>query len=298
MQNNELKFIEIIKNTLSDNSYLGDDCAYLKDLNLCVSADSLIEDIHFSLVTTTPFLLARKALKVNISDILASGAKPKYATVCLSGKLNKNFISEFYFSINSAAEQYGVKIIGGDLTGGDKLAVSICVMGDTKGRNISSRKNAKEGYILALCGQFGTSAEGLKYLTENPASSNYFTNVHLDPVLHPECSENIAKNAVEPYAMTDSSDGLINALEWISKSSGAGIKIDYSKIPKHPDVSRHNVLFGGEDYSLVAALSREDFLRVNDKNLIEVGTVTGGQSVLIDGKDAALLERGEFLHFD
>ena len=96
MQNKELKFIEIIKNSLTDSSYLGDDCAYLKDFNLCVSTDSLVEGVHFDLSFISPYALAQKALTVYISDILASGASTKYALVCLFGTLDAACIQEVY----------------------------------------------------------------------------------------------------------------------------------------------------------------------------------------------------------
>lgn len=298
MQNKELKFIEIIKNSLTDSSYLGDDCAYLKDFNLCVSADSLVEGVHFDLSFISPYALAKKALKVNISDILASGAIPKYALVCLCGKLDEDFTKEFYKSLNECALKYGVKIIGGDLTGGDKLTISITIMGDTKNRNISSRKNAKEGYILALCGNFGSSARGLKMLLENPCADNEFTRAHLDPKIQFRVSELISQKALEPYAMMDSSDGLVNALEWIKKSSNVGFELSYDKIPKLNGTTRQEVLFGGEDYSLVCVISKEDFKRINSPELIEAGIVNNSGEILIDGKNIKEEKREEFLHFD
>lgn len=296
--NTELKLIEIIKSSLSDSSFLGDDCAYLRDLNLCVSADTLVEDVHFLRSTISPYELARKALKINISDILASGAKPKYVSVCLSGKLNENFIEEFYSSLNICANEYGIKIIGGDLTSGEKLTVSICILGCAKGVNISSRKNAKPGYVLALCGEFGTSAKGLKNLAADENADDYFSKIHKDPILYPQSAYRIAQNAKEPYAMMDSSDGLINALEWIAKSSNVGFDVQYSLIPKHDGVCRSEVLFGGEDYSLVCVLTQSDFDRINDKNLTAVGFASLKTGIRIDGVDIKEEKREEFLHFD
>ena len=298
MENTELKFIEIIKNSLLDSSCLGDDCAYLKDLNLCISTDALVEGVHFDFNFISPYLLAKKALKVNISDILASGAKPMYATITISGKLDEKFIEEFYKGVNEIEQEFGLKIIGGDLTGGEKINISICILGDTKNRNISSRKNAKEGYILALCGNFGSSARGLKMLLENPNADNEFTRAHLDPKIHFRVSELISQKALEPYAMMDSSDGLVNALEWIKKSSNVGFELSYEKIPKLNGTTRQEVLFGGEDYSLVCAISKEDFKRINSPELIEVGIVNNSGEILIDGKNIKEEKREEFLHFD
>lgn len=298
MENTELKFIEIIKNSLLDNSCLGDDCAYLKDLNLCISTDALVEGVHFDFNFISPYLLAKKALKVNISDILASGAKPMYATITISGKLDEKFIEEFYKGVNEIEQEFGLKIIGGDLTGGEKINISICILGDTKNRNISSRKNAKEGYLLALCGNFGASATGLKMLLKDSNIQNNFTKAHLEPILQFECSQKIAQIAKEPYTMMDSSDGLINALEWISRSSGVGFELEFEKIPHIQGTVREDVLFGGEDYSLVCVLSEKDYKKLNLRVLKVVGRAVFGDKILINGKDIKEEKRGEFLHFD
>ena len=85
--NKEKIFLDIINKTISDNSYLGDDCAYLKELGLLVSMDSLVEDVHFKTSYYTPYELGKKAVLVNISDILAGGGVPLYILISLSGKL-------------------------------------------------------------------------------------------------------------------------------------------------------------------------------------------------------------------
>lgn len=93
----EKELINIIKSTLN-SSFIGDDCAYLKDLGIVITQDSLVEDIHFKTDYTTPFKLGWKAAAVNISDICASGAEPKYLTIALSLPkeiscgLSRNFI--------------------------------------------------------------------------------------------------------------------------------------------------------------------------------------------------------------
>ena len=175
--NKELKLLNIISNKLNDSSYLGDDCAYLDEYEVAISSDSLIEDVHFSRSFMTPKEIARKSMLVNISDILASGAKPIYATINLSGKLDEKFVEEFYGEINKIEKEYDLKIIGGDLTKSDKLIISITILGSYKNRAISSRSNAKENYIVAVAGEFGSSAQGLNDLFNN-IQDNYFINYH------------------------------------------------------------------------------------------------------------------------
>lgn len=289
--NKEFEFLNIISNSLDNSSYLGDDCAYLDEYKLAVSSDSLIEDIHFSMSFMKPYEIAQKALLANISDILASGATPKYATINLSGKLNKDFIKEFYKGINNTAKEFNLKIIGGDLTSSNKITISITIFGDYKNRKTSSRKNAKKDYIVALAGEFGSSAQGL-YDLQNGLKDNYFISCHKKPKLYPEISSQIALNATKPYAMMDSSDGLIDCLYQISSKSNVRIDIEYEKIPKKT-LNKDFVLSGGEDYSLIVCLDKEDFNKIN--GLTKIGTCSIGSGVYIDKQK---IEYKGYNHFD
>jgi thiamin-phosphate kinase len=161
----EKELINIIKSVLN-SEYIGDDCAYLKDLGIVVSQDSLVEDVHFSLSYTTAYQLGWKSVMVNISDICASGAEPKYLTIALSipDYIDEKFVEEFYKGAKEACGD--VKIVGGDITGADKLYISVTAIGSTGGRKISSRKNAKIGYKVIVSGEHGNSAKGLEILSE------------------------------------------------------------------------------------------------------------------------------------
>lgn len=305
--NREEKFLEIISKTLSENGFLGDDCAFLKEYNLVISTDTMVQDVHFRENTIPPRVLGRKALLVNISDILASGGKPEYATVSLSGRFEEAFIKEFYAGLNDVCQKFGVKIIGGDLTGGDKTGVSVTVLGNTSGRNISSRKNAKPGYRVLLAGEHGSSAIGLRIL-ENMDIPNdaikgeydkeYFKKAHLEPVLNPKVSETVATTALLPYAMMDTSDGLYDALKKVSLASGTGFRIEFEKILKQTD-DFNTVMFGGEDFGLLICVSNKDFKRIlpkiQDENVAIIGEATADKKILADGKE--ILEDFRYEHF-
>jgi len=302
--NKEEVFLKKIAKTLDNSSFLGDDCAYLEEYNLAISTDTLIEDVHFKLGqkngAISPYALGKKALLVNISDILASGAKPEYLTISLSGNLDADFIENFYKGINDVCRKYGLKVIGGDLTGGSKVSVSITIFGNTKGRTVSSRAKAKEGYIVLLAGEHGSSATGFKILSGklniNEAENKHFINAHIEPKLYPKISETIALNCKKPYAMMDTSDGLYDALKKISESSKTGFSINFDKIPKKSVQYKDNttipdfntVLFGGEDYGLLICISKDDFSAFGEKLIslgaAKIGTVTK-EKILINGKE-------------
>lgn len=289
--NKEFEFLKIISEKLSDNHYLGNDCAYLDEYKIALSKDILVEDIHFKTEYMTPFEIAQKSFLVNISDILASGSIPKYALIALSGKLNEDFISDFYFGINETAKEYDIKVIGGDLSAGDKITVSITILGDYKNKNISSRYNAKKDYIIAAKGEFGSSIKGFYDLIQGK-DENYFTKFHKKPVLYPDLSKKIAKLTEFPYAMMDSSDGLIDCIYQISEKSNVKALIEYDKIPKKTE-NKEYVLYGGEDYSLVVFLDERDFNKFPD--LVKIGRCEEGKGIYLDNDK--IKYRG-FKHFE
>lgn len=282
----ELEFLEIIKKTLSKNSYIGDDCAWLRDLGIVITQDSLVEDIHFSLKYSTPYLVAYKAVIVNLSDILASGAVPKYLTISLSlpKNINNNFVTEFYKACEDLSNEFDFEIIGGDITGGSKCFISICAIGLTRGRNISSRKNAKISDYIVTTGVHGSSAAGLHLLNKQKISNSKhkaqcdkkissLIKAHLMPTLAKDFSAEIAKKIKRDYAMMDTSDGLVDALFKIAQSSNVTLSVDFNKIPYDKEIEKIAkvanidykgwVLYGGEDYQLVTCLDKENLEKID-----------------------------------
>ena len=176
----EHDFIKIIQEQ-TNSPYIGDDCAFLKELDIVVTQDNFIENIHFRTDWATPYQIGYKAAAVNISDILASGAKPAYISVGLSLPDKESaFIEELYKGIVAGA--YGAEIIGGDITGGETISISITAIGKTKGRKISSRSNALPGYVVVSRGEFGKSSAGLNELISNGNNLDLI-RAHLEPQL-------------------------------------------------------------------------------------------------------------------
>lgn len=291
----EKELIKIITSTLN-SKYIGDDCAYLSDLGIVVTQDSLVEDVHFKLDFTTPYQLGYKSAMVNISDVCASGAEPKYLTIALSMQnyIDENFVKEFYEGAKEACRN--VEIVGGDLTGSDKIYISVTAIGSTKGRKISARSNAKAGYKIIVSGEHGNSAKGLQLLLKNENKPEKFINAHLMPVAQREFSRRIAESINCDYAMMDTSDGLADALMQIAQQSGVTICIETSKIPHDPDVDMNTVLYGGEDYHLVAAVP-EDIAEKLAYPII--GEVKKGKTgIELDGKFCSNIDDKLYNHFE
>lgn len=280
----EKEFITIINNTLN-SPYIGDDCAYLKDLGIVVTQDSLVEDIHFSTKFISAFDLGFKAVMVNVSDVVASGAEPKYLTVSLSlpSNVKEDFVEEFYNGCKKACGNE-VQIVGGDITGSEKIYISISAIGKTLGRNISSRKNAKIGQKVIVSGIHGSSSAGLKLLLEGKNSPEKFIKSHINPVAQVEFGKNISTTVKEPYAMMDTSDGLMDGLSTIANESGVLLDIDFDKIPHEKDIEQFEnwqdlVLFGGEDYQILATVPQ------NFQGGFEIGVVKEGLGVNLKLRD-------------
>ena len=287
----ETSLLHIIENQIG-NKYIGDDCAYLEDLGAAITQDSLVEDVHFCMEWITPQELGYKSIMVNVSDVCASGCAPKYITVALSlpKNVNSEWVEGFYEGVQSACEECKVEIVGGDLTGSNKVMISCCVVGKkVDGRGVATRSGARAGYKVIVSGVCGNSAVGLGLLMEQidkntftEEERNYFITTHLMPRAEVEFSRKVASQMTDdiPYAIMDTSDGLMDALTKIADRSGVGMVIDFENIPVGGAMKKLKnwekfVLFGGEDYKLVACVPQEvqcDFGAV-------IGEVVAGHGV-------------------
>ena len=285
----EKEFITTIKTPLQ-SEYIGDDCAYLKDLGIVVTQDSLVEDVHFSMNFTDAYKLGFKSVSVNISDVCASGAKPMYLTISLSlpKHIDEKFVEDFYNGAKDACKD--VEIVGGDITGAEKIYISITAIGKIQGRKISSRSKAQVGQKIVVSGKHGSSGAGLLQLLSGTKEGK-FVNAHLMPVAQVEFSQKIAQNIQQDYAMMDTSDGLMDALSAIADASGVLMSIDFGKIPYDKDLENFSnwhdlIFFGGEDYELVATVPEENIQG------IVIGEVKAGHGVeVICGNKRKLFTR-------
>ena len=283
---NEINLINKIKNTLK-SQYIGDDCAYLKDLGIVISQDSLVEDIHFNKHMMSPYQMGYKSVMVNLSDIAASGAKPAYLTVALSlpKEIKDDAVVDFYEGAKYALENLDVEIVGGDITGSDKLYISISVIGKTLDRKISSRSHAKIGHKIITSGVHGSSAAGLRILQNNLEPDKDLIKAHLMPVAQIDFAKQISEQIQEDYAMMDTSDGLFDALFKIGSASKCTMSVDFERILYDPKIKEYFsnykdlFLFGGEDYQIVATVPVE--LLPSLKDYIIIGEVLPKEDCVI-----------------
>jgi len=299
----ELKLIEIIKNTLDDSSFIGDDTAFVE--NFAITQDTLIEDIHFRKTTITPYELGQKAVAINLSDLAAAGAKPLYILISISlpQTETEKWVEEFYKGINKICKEFDLKVIGGDITGAQKIAISITAIG--KAKKHLKRSFAKIGDIICTTGEHGNSKAGLDILEKKLPQNQKFINAHKLPV--PKVKEGIKIAEIcDMPAVMDTSDGLADALFKIAEASNVTLSVDFAKVPYDKEVSPNAVLFGGEDYELLACVRKEDFEKLKSPlKLYPIGEVIsrGDAAVIInfDGRkieiDKKAIENMSFDHF-
>ncbi len=133
------------------------------------TTDVLNESVHFSLDTTTPYLLGRKSLAVNISDIAAMGGRPLYYLVGLSlpSHLSLDFVRALYRGMHSQAKRFNVALLGGDtVASSNGLSIAVTLIGSAHPRRIVYRCGARPGDLIFVSGTLGDSALGLTLLQQ------------------------------------------------------------------------------------------------------------------------------------
>ena len=255
---------------------IGDDAAWVENPSgsSLVTADLLIEGVHFDLKWTSLFDLGFKSLAVNLSDIAAMGGLPAYAILSLGipDHLDSKAVEEFYRGINALARPSGVSVVGGDTNIAKTLMISVCVIGHPPNRPIR-RNGASIGNDIYVTGTLGDSALGLKLLRrggaalKNRAAVNLLAR-HRRPMPRLTAGALLARERLAT-AMIDVSDGLLQDMGHICRASGVGAIIHNAQLPLSAgyralcgaDLTRH-ALTGGEDYELLFCARRANRGRI------------------------------------
>jgi thiamine-monophosphate kinase len=275
----EFALIKRISRKIKDKSVLnqiGDDTAVVKvgGKLLLLTTDTLVEDDHFSLRWSTPYQVGMKAMEVNVSDIAASGGKPRYVLIslCLREDTDVEFIDELYRGIYAVANRDGFEVVGGNLTHGKQIVIDVAMIGET--RKPVLRSGAKVGDLICVTGDLGKSKAGLELFRRFGERANRFdiTKAHTGPRARLKESGIIAKFA---NAMIDVSDGLAPEVGHICKQSNVGAVIYMEKIPLSKQTlgaakllkkeATDFALYGGEDYELVFTLGEKRMKELKKK---------------------------------
>lgn len=243
---------------------VGDDAALLQvspGMELAVSVDMLVEGRHFA-PQDGPGTVGHKSLAVNLSDMAAMGAKPRWATLALAlPAADEKWLRGFAGGFFGLAGKFGVELVGGDTTRGP-LNICIQIMGEVPAGQALRRDGAKVGDEIWVSGALGTAALALAF-RQGRVELEQMEAAACLPALYvpqPRVELGLSLRGIASAAI-DVSDGLLADLGHILEQSGVGAEIHFEALPLHDvtrrhiglDVAKNCVLAGGDDYELCFA---------------------------------------------
>ncbi len=301
----------------------GDDAA-LVDFDSALeilTADLLVEGVHFTLDTTSPRDLGYKSLTVNVSDVAAMGGRPRYGLVSLAipDRIDMPWVVELYGGLRDAAGRYGMAVVGGDLSRADETVISVAVTGGVAKNRAVTRSGARPGDRVVVTGSLGAAAAGLRLAEGDRDEIREALGTELGrslleafarPVARVDEGESLAEAGAT--AMMDLSDGLAKDLHRLCRESQVGARIDLMAVPVADGLKEVEHLLGGdalglameggEDYELLATLGPEALHRVASRTeerfgtpMTEIGEIVEGSGVVAvdsDGRERPLEPKG------
>jgi thiamine-monophosphate kinase len=302
---------------------IGDDAAVILPRRAreywSITTDMLVEHVDFRREWTSPRWLGFKALSVNLSDLAAMGARPRFFTVSLalpSGLSPGPWILQFYKGLSELADSQRALLIGGDLSHSESdITISITALGESLKRRVLYRSGGRPGDRLYVTGVLGKSAAGLQllragYIHPRKVPQKEAVRAHQRP--EPLCDAGVwlAQSGLVS-CMMDISDGLSTDLARLCRSSSVGAEIDASAIPVFPQSSSWNcdplalALHGGEDYALLFAVPQSRIAALERSYPAEfppisrIGKLTRDRKIMIteSGKHRRRLPEKGYDHF-
>lgn len=325
----EFGLIDLIKpGTIVDESSIiagiGDDAAVIlprpHQLQL-MTADMLVEGIHFDLNTTSAWQLGYKAMAVNFSDIAAMGGTPRQAVVSIAipPTTTVEFVVDVYAGMKEICREYKVNIVGGDTVAClQGIVLNVTVLGEAAPAAIVQRSGAQIGDIVAVTGTLGNSSCGLDLLQDNHWVNLEFAGplvaAHLTPRPQVELGNLLAVSGAN--SMDDISDGLASEVHEIAGASQVGMEIFADNIPLSPELitaseyfhkpALEYALYGGEDYQLLVTMNPANYTALMHQYegdrcpITAIGRVVSQQAgiTLVDsaGQNRSLVAHG-YNHF-
>jgi thiamine-monophosphate kinase len=302
---------------------LGDDAAVLKaeGEDIVVTTDAIVEGVHF-LAADPPDDIARKALRVNLSDLAAKGATPAGFVLTLALRTaDEAWLAPFARGLGEDALQFGCPLLGGDtVSTPGPVMISITMFGRVPQGRMVHRSGAQPGDRVVVTGTIGDSALGLAVLKGGAtawALADVAVNATLVERYRVPQPRNALATAVRDYAHAsmDVSDGLAGDLAKLCAASGVSAVIDAPSIPLSAAAARllargtvgiEAIVSGGDDYEILCAIPEnqwEAFVQaagLAGVPVTSIGTVIAGSAVprFLDGKGSEIaLPRLSYSHF-
>ena len=306
--------------TPSDESVLrtiGDDAAVYQvgDGKVhVITTDALIENIHLDRSFMPMEYLGVKIIAVNVSDVVAMNARPKYATIAigLPHDVSVEMVEALYTGIKKACNAYNMSLIGGDTTASQRMTIAVTVVGEAEEDDIVYRHGAHIDDVVCVTGDLGASYAGLRILLEKrallqksglkiaPADEyKYVIQRHLTPTPRLSTLKVFKDAGVMPTSMIDISDGLASELQHICRQNHCGATITAASLPIHEEtqkVATHfsqdadtYALYGGEDYELLLTLRPADVEKLPKGTVTVIGKITDYEDIMIQTPEGTVI---------
>jgi len=303
-----------------------DDAAILEPppgCDLVLKADAIVGSVHF-FVDDPPDAIARKALRVNLSDLAAKGARPLgfLLSLALPAEVGDDWLAAFAGGLGADAEQYECPLLGGDTdrTPGP-VTVSIAAFGSVPHGTMVKRSGAKAGDRIVVTGTIGDAALGLLLHKQPDAAARWGLDASMREHLRERYRLPQPRNAIADVvrrfasAAMDISDGLAGDLAKLCRASGVTATVDIARVPlsaaaqaavQHERSLIEPALTGGDDYEILAAVAPqklEAFCAAAASfgvNLTDIGEIILGDGApRFVGRDAQPVKfaRPSYTHF-
>ena len=312
----EFGFIERMRSWLPPGTTvvgIGDDAAVadLVGSRLVASADALVAGVHFRLDWSTASDVGFKSVSVNVSDLAAMGAVPRWLllVLCTPPSIGADVLESLYGGVIEACALYGTELIGGDTVRSSELMLSVTALGEIDGDPLR-RSGAMVGDVIAVTAPLGKAAAGVELLRSSdpsgvvPEDGVACIDAHRRPVAR--VHEGAKLKSAGAHAAIDISDGLSSDARRLAEASGVGIEIDARLVPVAPEAlavavdrgwdALQMVLGGGEDLELLAAIP-EGGPSAAELGLIEIGRVVDSGMWLVDEETRSPLDVSGYDHF-
>lgn len=287
---------------------VGDDAALLAPRpghQLVATCDTLIRGRHFP-DDTAAFDIGWKSLAVNLSDLAAMGAQPRWFLLALSlPEADERWLADFCAGIKSLADRHGVALVGGDTTRG-ALSITITAMGEVPAGTALLRGGARVDDCVCVTGTLGDAAAALALLQKGTRDAALLARLDRP---EPRIAAGLALRGIA-HAAIDLSDGLAGDLQHILDASGVGAEVRTDQLPCSPAFLRltphasrlTHQLAGGDDYELCLCIAPDRIEAARaalDVPLTVIGRITAGPGLrCIDASGATIaFDRSAYRHF-
>jgi thiamine-monophosphate kinase len=282
---------------------LGDDAAILKATgdDLVVTTDAIVEGVHF-LAEDPPDTIARKALRVNLSDLAAKGATPAGFVLTLAlREASDAWLAPFARGLGEDAKSFGCALLGGDtVSTPGPVMISITAFGRVPRSKMVHRSGAMPGDRVVITGTIGDAALGLDILRRGAAAAALADDAAAKQLLVeryriPQPRNALAKAVRDhAHAAMDVSDGLAGDLAKLCDASGVSAVVDARSVPLSAVAAKllargivgiDAIVSGGDDYEILCAIPEHRFEAFTQAatlagvSVTAIGAVVAGASV-------------------